>query len=265
MLDAGRVRQIVGNLVSNAIKFTETGSIKTIVAMHERSDGNFEITISVIDTGPGVPDDVAETIFAAFEQAPGATSRGGAGLGLFISRRLARMMGGDLTLEPARRNGAHFRLTLTAGRAGALHPEPEPVEPAPEAWRGLQVLCVDDNDKNRRIAELLLGQLGFSATLAASGGEALDVSAMRRFDLVLMDIVMPDLDGIQTLLAMRGDTDSLNRMTPAIALTAKLSPDDLEAYREAGFEGVSAKPVDIGSLTHEIARVLAARNSTIKG
>jgi signal transduction histidine kinase/CheY-like chemotaxis protein len=265
MLDAGRVRQIVGNLVSNAIKFTETGSVKTLVSMHELPDNRIEITVSVIDTGPGVPDDVAETIFAAFEQAPGTSSRGGAGLGLFISRRLARMMGGDLTLEPARRNGAHFRLTLTADRAGALRPEPEPVDPAPEAWRGLQVLCVDDNDKNRRIAELLLGQLGFVVTLAASGAEALDVCAMRRFDLILMDIVMPDLDGIQTLLGIRGDTESLNRMTPAVALTAKLSLDDLEAYREAGFEGVSGKPVDVGSLTREIARVLAARTSAIRG
>jgi CheY-like chemotaxis protein len=127
------------------------------------------------------------------------------------------------------------------------------------------VLCVDDNDKNRRIAELLLGQLGFVVTLAASGAEALDVCAMRRFDLILMDIVMPDLDGIQTLLGIRGDTESLNRMTPAVALTAKLSLDDLEAYREAGFEGVSGKPVDVGSLTREIARVLAARTSAIRG
>ncbi len=116
VLDAGRVRQIVGNLPSNAIKFTDTGSVVTRISAHEGEEGRVDVIISVIDTGPGVPGAVAEAIFSAFEQAPGAASRGGAGLGLFISRRLARMMGGDLTLEPARTKGAHFRLTLSAAR-----------------------------------------------------------------------------------------------------------------------------------------------------
>ena len=121
--------------------------------------------ISVIDTGPGVPDVVAETIFSAFEQAPGDSSRGGAGLGLFISRRLARMMGGDLTLEPARASGAHFRLTLTAARAGPITARNNLQDSITPDWEGLRILCVDDNDKNRRIAELLLGKLGLDVTL----------------------------------------------------------------------------------------------------
>ena len=264
MLDAGRVRQIVGNLISNAIKFTDTGSVRLLVSTHERPDGRIDVAISVIDTGPGVPDAAAEGIFTAFEQPPGASSLGGAGLGLFISRRLARMMGGDLTLEPSRRNGAHFQLALTVDRAGVLPPEPRPLDPTQASWRGLHVLCVDDNDKNRRIAELLLGHLGFDVTLAASGGEALDVCAMKRFDLIMMDIVMPELDGIQTLLAIRSDRDGLNQATPGIALTAKLSPEDLEAYRGAGFDGVSGKPVDVAALTREIARVLAGRMPAIR-
>jgi CheY-like chemotaxis protein len=127
------------------------------------------------------------------------------------------------------------------------------------------VLCVDDNDKNRRIAELLLGQLGFAVTLAASGAEALDVCAIQRFDFILMDIVMPGLDGPQTLQAIRSDADGLNRATPCIALTAKLAREDLEAYRGAGFEGVSGKPVDVGALTREIARVLAVRRPAVRG
>lgn len=264
MVDAGRVRQIVGNLISNAIKFTDEGAIRLMVSTNITADGRIGVTVSVIDTGPGVPEDAAESIFTAFEQAPGSASLGGAGLGLFISRRLARMMGGDLTLEPSQGGGAHFRLALTLDRAGGLPAEARLADSTAAAWDGLHVLCVDDNDKNRRIAELLLGQLGFAVTLAASGAEALDVCAIQRFDLVLMDIVMPGLDGMQTLNAIRSDADGLNRTTPGIALTAKLSREDLDAYRGAGFEGVSGKPVDVAALSREISRVLATRQSAIK-
>ena len=264
MVDAGRVRQIVGNLISNAIKFTDEGAIRLMVSTKDTADGRIGVTVSVIDTGAGVPEDAAESIFTAFEQAPGSASLGGAGLGLFISRRLARMMGGDLTLEPSQGGGAHFRLALTLDRAGGLPAEARLADSTAAAWDGLHVLCVDDNDKNRRIAELLLGQLGFAVTLAASGTEALDVCAIKRFDLVLMDIVMPGLDGMQTLSAIRSDADGLNRTTPGLALTAKLSREDLDAYRGAGFEGVSGKPVDVAALSREIARVLATRQSAIK-
>ncbi|MEZ6030797.1 MAG: ATP-binding protein [Hyphomonadaceae bacterium] len=117
MIDGGRVRQILGNLLSNAIKFTDSGSVRVLLSTHDHPGDRVEIVLSVIDSGPGVPDPVAETIFAPFEQSPGNASRGGTGLGLFISRRLARLMGGDLTLEPARRSGAHFRLSLAADPA----------------------------------------------------------------------------------------------------------------------------------------------------
>lgn len=259
MLDAGRLRQIVGNLVSNAIKFTNTGSVTAHVSGSETADGHIEIVVSVIDTGPGVPDAVAEAIFAPFEQAPGDASKGGAGLGLFISRRLARMMGGDLTLEPARRNGAHFRLTLAAKPADPAATVAVEVDPLDTSGHALKILCVDDNEKNRRIVELLLGKLGFDVTLCASGGEALDICAIQSFDLLLMDIVMPDMDGMETLRRLRADGDSLNRATPAIALTAKLSPDDIASYRGAGFDGVAAKPISIADVATEIARLMSAR------
>ena len=127
------------------------------------------------------------------------------------------------------------------------------------------MLCVDDNDNNRRIAELLMGQLGFAVTLAASGAEAPDVCAIQCVDFILMDIVMPGLDGPQTLQAIRSDADGLNRATPCIALTAQLAREDIEAYRGAGFEGVSGKPVDVGALTREIAHVLSIRRPAIRG
>ena len=255
LVDGGRIRQILGNLLSNAIKFTDSGSVRVLVSTHDQTDGRVEIVLSVIDSGPGVPDTVAETIFAPFEQSPGNASRGGTGLGLFISRRLARLMGGDLTLEPARRSGAHFRLSLTVDRAAseggaALDPSADPV------WAGRQVLCVDDNEKNRRIVELLLRKFGMDVTLCASGGEALDICAMHRFDVILMDIVMPEMDGIETLRRLRSDPDGMNRATPTIALTAKLTNEDLVSYSAAGFAGVAGKPINVRELAQAIAPAL---------
>ena len=252
MVDAGRVRQIIGNLISNAVKFTNTGTVTVILTTHDARDGRAEIALSVIDTGPGVPDALAETIFAPFEQAPSNASRGGTGLGLFISRRLARLMGGDLTLEPTRPGGAHFRLSLIADLAGSSvgGSTETPDDPA---WNGKRALCVDDNENNRRIAELLLAKFGIDVVTCASGEEALDMCAIEVFDVILMDIVMPDMDGIETLRRLRTDGECPNRRTPAIALTAKLAPEDLAAYVAAGFEGVAGKPINVRELAQALA------------
>lgn len=256
MVDGGRIRQILGNLLSNGIKFTDAGVVKVVLSTYEAREGRVEIALSVIDTGPGVPDAVAETIFAPFEQSPSNASRGGTGLGLFISRRLARLMGGDLTLEPARRDGAHFRISMSVSPAiledGSAHKSAD--DPI---WAGRQVLCVDDNEKNRRIAELLLSKFGMEVTVCASGGEAVDICAIQTFDLILMDIVMPDMDGIETLRRLRLDPHCLNRQTPAIALTAKLTSEDLAAYAAAGFVGVAGKPVNVRELAQAIAAALS--------
>lgn len=252
MVDAGRVRQIIGNLLSNAIKFTNTGTVTVVVTTHDARDGRAEIALSVIDTGPGVPDALAERIFAPFEQAPSNAGHGGTGLGLFISRRLARLMGGDLTLDPAPPSGAHFRLSLSADRASSSVGKSIEKHDHP-AWNRKRVLCVDDNENNRRIAELLLAKFGIDVITCASGEEALDLCATEVFDVILMDIVMPDMDGIETLRRLRTDRDCPNRRTPVIALTAKLAPEDLAAYAAAGFEGVVGKPINVRELAQAIA------------
>lgn len=259
MVDAGRVRQIVGNLISNAVKFTDTGGVTATLTTHEGHDGRLEVLISVIDSGPGVPDAIAETIFAPFEQGgAGNASRGGAGLGLFISRRLARLMGGDLTLEPARREGAQFRLSLVAERAANTEEAPPADQEAP-VWAGKRVLCVDDNENNRRICELLLSKFGVEVTACASGEEAIDLCGIQTFDAILMDIVMPDLNGIDTLRRLRADSTCPNQQTPAIALTAKLSAEDVADYAAAGFDGVAGKPINIRELAQAIAPFMVER------
>ena len=256
MLDAGRFRQIVGNLISNAIKFTDAGTVTAKLSTYAARNGRVEIALSVIDTGPGVPDALAETIFAPFEQAPSNASRGGTGLGLFISRRLARMMGGDLTLEPARTNGAHFRLSMIVDRANAAVDQIAGRSADP-IWLGKRVLCVDDNENNRRIAELLLSKFGMDITTCASGDEALDICSIQKFDLILMDIVMPEMDGMETLRRLRKDAECPNRETPVIALTAKQAPEDLAAYAAAGFEGSAGKPINVRELAMAIAPLVA--------
>jgi CheY-like chemotaxis protein len=252
MVDAGRVRQIVGNLLSNAIKFTDSGSVTASLSTYDLPDGRADILISVIDTGPGVPDAIAETIFAPFEQARSNAGRGGTGLGLFISRRLARLMGGDLTLEPARRSGSHFRLSLRADRTAGSDASAE-IESEVPIWAGKRVLCVDDNENNRRIASLLLGKFGVDVQACASGPEAIDLCAIETFDAILMDIVMPDMDGVEALKRLRADATCPNQSTPAIALTAKLSADDVADYAAAGFDGVAGKPINVRELAQAIA------------
>lgn len=257
LVDAGRVRQIIGNLMSNAIKFTDQGAVTTTLSMQRTRDGRVEILISVIDTGPGVPDAIAESIFAPFEQAPSNAGRGGAGLGLFISRRLARLMSGDLTLEPAQNGGSHFRLALAADlvtHAGGDDPARE--DPV---WGGKRVLCVDDNENNRRICELLLSKFGIEVTSCASGPEAIDLCALQTFDVILMDIVMPDMDGLETLRQIRSDAACPNQTTPAIALTARLSADDVANYAATGFDGVAAKPINVRELAQAIAPFMVDR------
>jgi signal transduction histidine kinase len=258
LIDGGRVRQILGNLLSNAVKFTDTGGVIATVSTHEAAAGRAEILISVVDTGPGVPDAVAEAIFAPFEQAPSNASRGGAGLGLFISRRLARLMGGDLTLEPARRNGSHFRLSLQADRTNEADTSTH-VEGETPVWTGKRVLCVDDNENNRRIAALLLGKFGIDVQACASGAEAIDLCSLEKYDAILMDIVMPDLDGVETLKRLRADSSCPNQTTPAIALTAKLSADDVADYAAAGFDGVAGKPINVRELALAVAPFMVDR------
>jgi len=261
LVDAGRVRQIVGNLVSNAIKFTDEGSVTAVLSTHEAPDGRVEIVVSVIDTGPGISGADSEIVFAAFEQAPNNAGRGGTGLGLFISRRLARLMGGDLTLEPPPRAGSHFRLTLVADRVpdadvGNPDTRDDPV------WAGKRVLCVDDNGNNRRICEILLGKFGIDVTSCASGPEAIDLCGIQAFDVILMDIVMPEMDGVETLRQLRGDAACPNQSTPAIALTAKLSADDIAEYAAAGFDGVAGKPINVRELAQAIAPLMVERART---
>ncbi len=252
MVDAGRVRQVLSNLLSNAIKFTDRGGVWVKLSMADDGVDAVAVTIDVSDTGPGVSPETRDLIFAPFEQGGTAVSRGGTGLGLFISRRLARLMGGDLELSAETEHGSLFRFTFRASRFTGVEAS-EAEAAADPVWVGRRVLCVDDNETNRRIVQLLLSKFGVDVVSCASGAEAITLSAVESYDAILMDIVMPDLDGPATLARLRGDTGSRNTQTPVIALTAKLAPEDLADYAGAGFDGVAGKPIDVRELAMAMA------------
>lgn len=256
MVDSGRLGQIIGNLLSNAVKFTDAGRIVVGLDMHTKASGRMGVEITVADSGRGVPASQAETIFEQFEQGEAEDRRGGAGLGLYISRRFARIMGGELALDETASGGAVFRLTLAVDIARQTSEASESAASAVPDWAGLHVLCVDDNIANRRIAELLLTQFGLKVVTRASGPEAIEAARAMAFDAILLDILMPGIDGIETLRRLRADPSGLNRETPALALTAKLAPDDFAAYLAAGFAGAAGKPIDVTELARGLAAIL---------
>lgn len=255
MVDSARLLQVIGNLMANAIKFTTVGSI-SLQAWPERGrDGVERVAIEVEDTGPGVPREAAERIFSPFEQADVSSKRkhGGLGLGLHIARRLAVAMGGDIELETRPGLGSCFTVRINAPLAA---PSIAPVEPASmktaDTEKQLEILCVDDNARNLYVISAMLRAAGHRTVECASGADALEMLRRRKVDLVLLDMVMPDMDGFDVITRLR-ETDGPNVETPIIACTANVLPDQIEAYRRAGTAGVLAKPINPRAMLEAVA------------
>ncbi|WP_262690462.1 ATP-binding protein [Kordiimonas aestuarii] len=261
--DASRIRQILFNLVGNAIKFTEKGQIDILLSF-ERDDDGLHFLMEVRDTGAGFPNSEREKIFVRFEQLDGSATKkvGGTGLGLSISRELAQMMGGTLRASGNPGVGATFYLTV---------PLREPVPNAPaldvqtsreddsDADLGLlDVLIAEDNAINQILIEKILARYNWNLTVVSNGREATDILDHKAFDLVLMDIRMPVMDGVDATKEIRARDDE-RATTPIIALTANTMEDDKQSYLAAGMDGVVGKPVDRTTLMTTIATVLAQR------
>ncbi len=240
--DEVRLRQILSNLISNALKFTEAGDIAVEIAGDE--DG---VIVKVSDTGPGIaPDDQAH-VFDRFVQADGSNTRraGGTGLGLAICKELAGLMGGRISLASAVGAGACFTLRLP------LPARPlSPAQAAGEAQSssslgaGLQVLVVDDNATNRFVLQTLLAEFGLESDMAHDGLEAVSAWQDHDYDAILMDVRMPNMDGLDATRAIRAGECRQNRArTPIIAVTASVLSHEAAAYRAAGMDDVVGKPV----------------------
>ncbi len=266
--DPVRVRQCLGNLLSNAIKFTETGCITIRVNAAERIDGNWLTTLSVIDTGIGMDAETVSRLFGAFTQADATISRrfGGTGLGLAITRQLARLMSGDVRVESTLDQGSAFHLTFLAEPASldrALGPvEDETSDSSPEPnvppVMGARVLLVDDNPVNRQVVRLFTAQMSPRIVEAVNGQEALDRLAEQPFDIVLLDVHMPVMDGQETIRRIRSSDQSWKDI-PVIALTADAMSGDRERYIGMGMNDYISKPIDSRELAVKYVRLLRGR------
>ena len=257
-----RLQQVLINLVGNALKFTAQGRVVVTVDVEERSDEAAVLHVAVSDTGIGVPPGRQAAIFDPFTQADGSTARshGGTGLGLTISRRLVEMMGGRLWLESPPGRGATFHFTLPVDvRQQAVEPAP-PVEredTAP-AHGALRILLAEDNVVNRFLAVRLLEKQGHDVQTVVNGQAAIEAIEQGRFDLALMDLQMPEMDGLEATALIRARERANGGHLPIIALTANAMVGDQERCLQAGMDGYVSKPIDINRLLAEIRRVRAA-------
>ena len=256
MGDALRLRQILSNLCDNAVKFTAGGDVELAVRVVERDACRTRLEFAVRDQGIGMDEATVARLFQPFTQADVSTSRtfGGTGLGLAISRRLARMMGGDITAVSRPGRGSVFRLVLPFPLAESLERREERgPEPKPDV-AGMRVLVAEDNAINQEIIAELLGRLGVEYALAADGREALrHFVDQGPFDLVLMDVQMPGMDGYAATRHLRGDGLPGGAEVPVLALTANAMRGDEEKSLAAGMNGHLTKPVELDALTRALA------------
>ncbi len=246
--DPVRVRQILLNLISNALKFTDQGSVAVRIAPLAPQG----IEIVVADTGVGMRRDQQENLFQAFSQAEISTTRryGGTGLGLSICRQLVAMMGGEISVESEPGSGSTFRVALPLPTGAP--PETSQAAPDTVSLEGRQVLVVDDNKVNQAVARAILEAAGATVSLADDGLDGLDVLRAGQFDVVLMDVHMPRMDGIEALRRIRAG-EAGPRGVPVLALTADAMSDECERLIAQGFDEVHHKPIQPAELMFTVA------------
>jgi signal transduction histidine kinase/CheY-like chemotaxis protein/HPt (histidine-containing phosphotransfer) domain-containing protein len=255
--DPGRLRQVLLNLTGNAIKFTEKGSVRVAVTHHPLDADDIELRIAVIDTGPGIAPEVQERLFTRFTQADSSISRrfGGTGLGLAICKELCELMGGKIGVESALGRGSTFWFTLRCARAAPAAQAAASASAAPssEAPRALEILVAEDNEINRMLVSALLARLGHRIELVGDGAAAVAAVARRTWDLVLMDVQMPKMDGVAATRAIRALPPPANAV-PIIALTANALSEHRAEYLAAGMNDYLTKPTQPDALEATLAR-----------
>ena len=262
--DARLLRQVLANLLSNAIKFTERGAIELRVRPHERAGDTVTLRFEVADTGIGIPPDKQRVIFEEFVQADASTTRryGGTGLGLAIASRLAEALGGAIGLESEPGTGSTFHFTARFGLDEAA-----PVEAPRESiveLPPLHVLLVEDSVANQRVGAGMLEKMRHTVRIVANGGAAVEACAAERFDVILMDLQMPGMDGYEATRAIRRrEHDEGTPKTPIVALTARASRGNEDLCFAAGFDGYLAKPYRSRELVDAIAAVVSTSEPTV--
>jgi signal transduction histidine kinase/ActR/RegA family two-component response regulator len=254
--DATRVRQILYNLISNAVKFTERGAV-TVTVQRRRG----RVRFSVSDTGIGIARDAMARLFQKFEQADASTTRrfGGSGLGLAICRQLAELMGGRIQARSTAGVGTTFVASLPLLRLGDARPALEPVvaTATPEQSVDLRVLAAEDNEINQLVLQTLLGQIGVAPTVVGDGAAVLEAWEGGEWDVILMDVQMPHMDGPTATREIRRREAAHGRArTPIVALTANAMAHQVQEYIAAGMDDFVAKPIEVGALFAALQRAL---------
>jgi PAS domain S-box-containing protein len=270
--DSTRLHQCLINLINNAIKFTEKGHVHVNVSLLE-TDNKPYIRFDVTDTGIGVPYEKQKMIFEEFQQADGSYTRkySGTGLGLPITKKLAQLLGGELTLKSETGKGSIFSLTIPANVDVKSQPpfnkcrrviEPNPVRDIPEQEKlSGSVLVAEDSKSNQELITLLLERFGLEVTIAEDGKEAVDKALGQQFDLIFMDIQMPNMDGYKATKLLRRE----GLKTPIIALTAHAMPEDCEKCISVGCDDYLRKPIDNKVLPAVIKKYLIPQSKPLAG
>ncbi len=256
--DVGRLRQILLNMLTNAVRFTDEGGISlSATASGAGDDGQIRLHVVVRDTGIGIPPDRIDRLFQSFSQADVSISRryGGTGLGLAISKRLAELMGGTMWAEsegiPGRGSAFHVTLVTRAAAENAADAEmgPQPdsavLDPGQASRHPLRILLVEDNAVNQKLALRVLSLMGYQADVAGNGIEAIEAVERQEYDLVLMDVQMPEMDGLEATRRIRTRVDDGPRI---VAMTANAMDGDREACLEAGMDDYVGKPIRVDEL-----------------
>jgi signal transduction histidine kinase/ActR/RegA family two-component response regulator len=256
--DVGRLRQILVNLLGNAVKFTDTGEVALSVSADDAGDGRCRLSFVVRDTGPGIPHEHQQRIFESFSQLDATISRkyGGTGLGLAISKSLAEQMGGSLWLESQPGQGATFHFSILA-EVREECPRPTVQPPAadlhPADLPALRMIVADDNAVNRKVALAFLKRLGYRADSAVNGSEVLEQLRQGIYDVVFMDVQMPEIDGLEATRRIRRELPPA-RQPRIIAMTAAAFPEDRARCLAAGMDDYVSKPVGLEELLAVLRR-----------
>jgi signal transduction histidine kinase/ActR/RegA family two-component response regulator len=260
LMDALRLRQVLFNLVGNALKFTDQGSVSVIADAMPNGEGAVLLHIAVADTGIGIAEQHLPQLFTRFSQGDESEMRrfGGTGLGLSIAKQLIELMGGKIWAESKPGQGAAFHIKLPLALAdGPTLARPAAARDKAAAPGGLQILAVDDNAVNLLVLDQVLTSFGHEVAKAAGGAEALAQAGERPFDLILLDIQMPGMTGVEVLQQLRAE-EGPNRDAPVVALTADVTSGGRQRYLDLGFTEHSPKPIQIQELMDSIGRAMAA-------
>ncbi len=262
--DAHRLRQVLLNLLGNAVKFTSVGRVALIARRVADGQDNVRLGFAVSDTGIGIPSDVIGKLFTEFTQVDSSITRrfGGSGLGLAISRRLVERMGGTIWVDSTLDHGSVFQFEVTLKQpAVKSHPIATPSAVVAELGDGpsLQILLAEDNDTNRLVTTRMLEGRGHVVTAASNGREAAERAGVAAFDLIVMDLMMPDMDGLAATRAIRALPPPFGTV-PIIGLSASVTAEDEAACRAAGMDEFAAKPISAAQLAGLVARLGRRRN-----